>query len=256
MPSADSGDKQESWGSFWYHALLFGYDGNDIQQDLRFLHEQFDDRQPIGQLDQHRDEKALRLALGPPIEVASSGFWHYILYFGELQTYDMPIPRPFTDLLTRYDSKYLCGYTQLQLLARVLGRRLADHSRADACRPPTSRVDIEELIVAAISMGLDVHEGSPNMTPFRIMLIYFVNRWLHGDRPLNKGLNIALLTWLKLLQRAGIDLSEYGKAEGGLGQEQRPIRRWVYLYADVTFLHISALKPLKFQFTYGPTPAD
>jgi hypothetical protein len=256
MPSADPNDKQASWGSFWYFSLLQGHDGNDIQQDLRFLHEQFDDRQPFGPLNQHCDEEALRLALGPPVEVASSGFWHSMLYFGGFQTYDMSIPRPFTDLLTRYDSEHMYGYTQLQLLARFLGRTLADSIRADARIPTNLRVDIEELIVAAISMGLDIHEGSPYMTPFQIMLISFVTGWLHGDRPLNEGLKKALLTWLRLIQRAGIDLSEYGKAEGGFGREQWPIRPWVYFHDDVTCIHFFALKPSRFQFTYGPTPAD
>jgi hypothetical protein len=155
--------------------------------------------QPVGPLYQPFHKEALRLALGPPIEAASSGVWHSILYFGGLQTYGMPVPRPFTDLLTRYDSEHMYGYTQLQLLARALGRTLADSSRDDACRPENLRVDIEELIVAAISMGLDVHEGSPNNTPFQVMLIYFVTRWLHGDRTLNEGLRKALLTWLRLI---------------------------------------------------------
>jgi hypothetical protein len=101
--------KQASWGSFWYWALLEGHNGNDIQQDLRFLHEQFDDRQPVGPVDRYCDELALRLALGPPIEVAFSEFWHTILYWGGLKKYDIPVPRPFTDLSTRYNPEDMHG---------------------------------------------------------------------------------------------------------------------------------------------------
>jgi hypothetical protein len=38
---------------------------------------------------------------------------------------------------------------------------------ADACTPTNSKVDIEELIVVAIFMGLDIHEGFPDKTPFQ-----------------------------------------------------------------------------------------
>jgi hypothetical protein len=41
------------------------------------------------------------------------------------------------------------GYTQLQLLARYLGSALAISMRT-ACTPTNSRIDVEELIVAAI----------------------------------------------------------------------------------------------------------
>jgi hypothetical protein len=120
------------------------------------------------------DETALRLALGPPGEVALSEFWPTILYFGELKKIDIPVPRPFTDLLTRYNSEDMDGYSQLQLLARFFDTALANSIRAKAWTPTKSRVDVEELIVAAISMGLDVHEGSPNKTPFQVMLSFFV----------------------------------------------------------------------------------
>jgi hypothetical protein len=235
---------------------LEGHNGNDVQQDLRFLHEQFDDRQPVGPMDRYCDELALRLALGPPIEVAFSEFWHTILYWGGLKNYDIPVPRPYTDLLTRYNSEDMHGYTQLQLLAKSLGSALAISMRADACTPTNSRVDIEELIVAAISMGLDIHEGFPEKTPFQTMLSSFVTLWLDGNRPLNEGLEKALLTWLKILQRAEIDLCRYGKAEERIRQEQRPIPHWSESHDEEFDLPVSAFETFRFQFTYGPTPAD
>jgi hypothetical protein len=252
LSNADANDLQTSWGTFWYYALLQGHDGKDIQQDLRFLHEQFDDRQPVG-----LDEKVLRLALGPPVEVALSEFWHTMLYWGALKTNDITVPRPFTDLLTQYDSEDMDGYTQLQLLAGSLGMSLSSPLHADTCTTTNARDNVEELIVAAISMGLDVHEGFPDKTPLRIMLNSFVTAWPERDGPSNEGLRKVLLEWLKILQRANVDLCEYGKAEERtIGQEQRPIHHWFHTYDESTKLHISALQPFKFQFTYGPTPAD
>jgi hypothetical protein len=224
--------------------LLWGHGGNDIQHDLRFLHEQFDDRQPVGPQDEHCNEEASRVALGPPIEVAFSEFWHTILYWSGLIKNDVPVPRPFTDLLTRYNSEHMHGYTQLQLLARYLGSALAISMRT-ACTPTNSRIDVEELIVAAISMGLDIHEGFPDKTPFQTMLSSFVTLWFDGDRPLNEGLEKALLKWLKILQRADIDLCGYGKAEERIRQEQRPIPHWSDSHDEGFGLPVSAISEIK-----------
>jgi hypothetical protein len=253
MSSADSNDFQASWGLFWYWALFNGPNGDDIQENLRFLHEQFDDRRPTSPIDQYNDEAALRLALGPPDEVSVSVFWHTILLWGWFMKTDILVPRPFADLLTRYNLEYMHGYTQLQLLARFLG---ITESTRHTCTSTTPRSDVEELIIAAISMGLDVHEGFPDKTPLKIMLNSFVTAWPEENRPSNEGLRKVLLKWLKILQRANVDLCGYGRVEERTGLEQRPLHLWFLSNHGIICLHISALKPLIFQFTYGPTPAD
>jgi hypothetical protein len=105
-------------------------------------------------------------------------------------------------------------------------------------------------------MGLDIHEGFPDKTPFQTMLSSFVTLWFDGDRPLNEGLEKALLKWLKILQRADIDLCGYGKAEERIRQEQRPIPHWSDSHDEGFGLPVSAIETFKFQFTYGPMPAD
>lgn len=203
------------------------------------------------------DKPAMLLALCPPETAPFLQFWQTVYHWGWDPDCCPIVPRPFTDLLAQYNATDMCGSTQLQLLARFYGTTLVAPMDLDHHRAKDARADIEELIVAAISTGLELHEGSTGTTPLQLVLRQCIHRWYFCDvQPSTKGLNQVLLAWLKLLQRAGLDLHEYGKEEDRLCNVRRlagdPMAFMPILASDAEAVHSA----FELQFTYGPRPSD
>jgi hypothetical protein len=113
----------------------------------------------------------------------------------------------------------MCGNTQLQLLAKSYGGILAASMRRTRAKSIKAKGNLEDLTVAAVSMKMDVHAGSNGKTLLELLLSSFILRWDFGNSiPPARSLRKALLAWLDVLRRGGVELLEYGEEEARLFQ--------------------------------------
>lgn len=193
-------------------SLLHGHEEAAIREDVQFLRTHYDEDDTKTQEDLCYDKAAKGLLISSQAEAASLRFWRSIHHCG-LAYFDSNVIPSITALLTSYDPSHLNGKTQLQLLAVVYGRVLAEwphHGRPQSSR---RKIIIEEFIVEGINLGLDLHEAFRNCTPLKAMLTCFTCFWDQGEMVPQSELHKALIAWLRLLERAGVNLSEYGKKD-------------------------------------------
>ncbi|GAB7324195.1 hypothetical protein MBLNU13_g07558t2 [Cladosporium sp. NU13] len=250
-----------TYGFFWRWALLdHSGDAGTLREDLIFLQEQYDEDQHASAEDRRYDEAAMRLARCLPGDVEHLRFWQTLQYWG-WSDFCCPIfPRPFTDLLTRFDSDAMCGNTQLQLLAKSYGSVLAASMSRTRARSLKIKNDLEDLIVAAISMNMDIHADSNGKTLLELLLSSFISGWDYGKSiSSTKSLRKALLAWLDILCRGGVELLEYGKEEARLFQICRLKPTTVSMYSGYHSASFNETGPkieFAFQLKYGPRPSD
>lgn len=190
-----------------------------IDSDVQFLRDQYDEGDIRTNEDLCYEKVARSLVRSSPEEAVSLRFWRGV-YHCRLSTFhDSRAISSVTSLLGSYDSRHLDGRTQLQLLAVVYGRVLAEWLHHEPPLSERPNVRLEDFILQAIQSGLDVHEGfndregSNDYTPLKAMLSSFCCFWNHGNMVPQSKLHKALITWLRLLERAGVDLHKYGKKE-------------------------------------------
>ena len=120
--------------------------------------------------------------------------------------------------------------------------------------------DLEDLIVAALSMNMDIHAGSSGKTLLELLLSSFISGWDYGKSiSPTKSLRKALLAWLDILRRGGVELLEYGKEEARLLQIRRLKPTTVSRYSGYHSSGLDETSPkieFAFQLEYGPRPSD
>ena len=105
------------------------------------------------------------------------------------------------------------------MLAVVYGRVIAEWLHHEPPLSERPNVGLEVFILQAIRSGLEVHEGlnkrggSNGYTPLKAMLSAFCCFWDWGNMVPQSKLHKGLITWLRLPERAGVDLCEHGKEE-------------------------------------------
>jgi hypothetical protein len=240
-----------------------GHETDNIRTAVRSLHELYDGHQFKSARIRELDDAAMRLTLCSSDEEMFLRFWQTVREWGWSQLCCPTIPRPFAGLLAQYDRDDMEGKTLLQSLAEHYGTRLAS-SMNDRYESPDMIADLKELIGAAISAGFDVHQGDDGHTPLQLMLSCFAINWDNVTMvPSTKIQAKALLTWLEVLQRADVDLSAYGQEEERIRRCYQPIWSWPSALDDIYRAYNGQISPaeptpesIRFQFTYGPTPAD
>jgi hypothetical protein len=233
--------------------LNTNYTDEDIREALHALRQYYHDDQPKDDRASDLNEAATRWVSCSPDNATFSRFWQTLRRWNGSALCQPTVPRPLAELLTRYDATDMCGETQLQTLAMFFGTLLAARYGLSG-----TIADVEELIVLAISTGLDVYQGHSGQTPLQLMLIGFANAWgASRSETSSKLLTKALLAWLKVLQRAGVDIGVYGKKEERNRKRYQRRHSWPPMltlwYLDDESIDRSVPE---FQFTYGPTPAD
>ena len=235
-------------------------DVDTLREDLIFLHEQYEEVQHASVEDRRYDEAAMRLTRCLPGEATYLRFWQTLQYWGWSDSCCPIFPRPFTDLLTRFDSDAMCGNTQLQLLAKSYGGILAASMRRTRAKSIKAKGNLEDLTVAAVSMKMDVHAGSNGKTLLELLLSSFILRWDFGNSiPPARSLRKALLAWLDVLRRGGVELLEYGEEESRLLQIRRLNQTTASTYSgyhSAGFDETGAKIDFAFQINYGPRPTD
>lgn len=250
-----------TYGFFWRWSLLdHSGDAGTLREDLIFLHEQYDEDRHESTEDRRFDEAAMRLARCLPDEAVYLRFWQTLQQWGWSDFCCPVFPHPFTDLLTRFDSHAMCGNTQLQLLAKSYGCILAASICRIRARSKKIKKNLEDLTVTAVSMKLDIHAGSSGKTLLEILLGSFISSWDYGKSiPPTKSLRKALVAWLDVLCRGGVELLEYGKEEARLFQICRLKQKQLSVYSgfhSATFDETGPKIEFAFEFKYGPRPAD
>ena len=241
---------------------LLGHSGDvhTLREDVLFLHEQYDEGQHVSTEDRRWEKAAMRLTQCLPGEAEYMRFWQTLQYWGWPDFCCHVFPRPFTDLLTRFDSDAMCGHTQLQLLAESYGSILAASMCRTRARSIKAKSDLEDLTVAAVSMKMDVHEGSNGKTVLELLLSSFISGWDPCNSiPPMRNLRKALLAWLDVLRRGGVELLEYGEEESRLLQIRRLNQTTASTYSgyhSAGFDETGAKIDFAFQINYGPRPTD
>jgi len=213
VEETSSDNIQISYGLFWMCSLLRGHEEVTISENVQFLLTHNDEDDNRTQEDFCYDKVAASLAQSSPEEAISLRFWRAVHHCGLTSFLDTSLIPSISDLLTSYDSSPFNGKTQLQLLAVAYGRVLAEWLRYDQPQSREHRHGLERFIVKAITLGLDVHEGFKDHTPLMVMLSSVCCFWDQGNMVPQSVLHKALIAWLKLLERAGVRLSDYGQEE-------------------------------------------
>jgi hypothetical protein len=194
-------------------SLLRGRKEADISEDVHFLRTQYNEDDTRTQEDSCFDKVAATLLHSSPEQAVSLRFWRAVHHCGLSSFLDTSIIPSVTFLLTSYDSGHFNGKTQLQLLAVAYGRVLAELQHHGQRQSLEQKHGLEQFIVEAIILGFDVHGGFKNHSPLMVMLTTVCCFWDQGDMVPQTVLQKALHAWLKLFERAGVKLSEYGKEE-------------------------------------------
>lgn len=204
---------QISYSLFWMFSLLHGHEDVVIRENVQFLRIQYDEDDTRTPEDFCYEKVVAALRISSPEEAVSIRFWRAVYFCGLTSFSDTNILPPIATLLTSYDASHLDGKTQLQLLATAYGHVLAHWLRHDRQLLNEHKRGLEEFILKAIALGLDVHEGFHDYTPLKVMLSSFCCFWDQGDMVPQSQLQKALIAWLRLFERAGVKVFEYGKKE-------------------------------------------
>jgi hypothetical protein len=131
----------------------------------------------------------------------------------------------------------------------------------------------EGLIIKAVELGLDLHDGGDGVSPLLNLLHIIINTCpMVSTRRQVQTMHKRLKNWLSLLQRAGVDLSLYGQEEcrlladlqytcehpwlwSGKLRDQRSISEEL-MAANPEFSFDVHNTVAVFTFTYGPSPDD
>ena len=208
-----SDNVQVSYGLFWMCSLLHGRDELTIDENVEFLRTQYDEDDTRTREDSGYDKAVASLLQTLPEEAISLRFWRSVYYCGLAAFLDTSVISSITALLSSYDPSHFDGKTQLQLLATAYGRVLAELLHHRQPQSSDQKQGLELFIVEAIRLGLDVHEGFNHYTPLEVMLSSFSFFWDQGDMVPQCMLNKALNTWVRLVERAGVDICQYGESE-------------------------------------------
>jgi hypothetical protein len=157
------------------------------------------------------------------------------------------------DMLNQYVPEHCDGRTPLQLSAVNFGYSLA-YEQSETIQ------SLETMISCIIESGADLHEADHCHTPFILFLAYFASARRFWDkkaaetRP--RDLRRAVVAWLSILQRAGVDLVAYGAQEScvvqafrSMNQPLPQLQRWF----ETSFSQFSD-EVFYFTFSYGQTP--
>lgn len=258
-----SDDIQISYGLFWQCSLLHDREEAAIDADVKFLRTEYDDDDARTKEDSVYDKVAASLESCTPEEAVSLHFWRGVYHCRKTAFLDLSTLPSINTLLTSYESRHLGGQTQLQLLAALYGRLLALWLHPDMLPPESAKVGVENFIQQAITIGLDVHAGSTDYTPLTIVLGAFCCFWPDGANVPQFKLHKVLITWLRLIERAGVNLHEYGQEELRRSELQKfpqtPESMFVYWYKDVLEdvpRWTSSWTPLPIALSFGNRSSD
>jgi hypothetical protein len=130
----------------------------------------------------------------------------------------------------------------------------------------------EGLIIKAVELGLDLHDGGDGVSPLLNLLHVIINLPMVSTRRQVQTMHKRLKNWLSVLQRAGVDLDLYGQEECrlladlqytcehpwlwcGKLQDRRSISEEL-LAANPDFSFDVHNTVSVFTFTYGANPDD
>ena len=198
--------------------------------------------------------KAMRLVLCSPDDADSVWFWHFIENTtAGLST--VPSEETVKDMLNRYVPEHHGNRTPLQLAAVAIGRNLSD---AHPSQLGITR-GLEVIIAAIIANGVGLHDGDHHHTPLLLFLTAILERpiWYQHLPSRPREIQRGIMAWLKIMQKAGVDLVAYGAEESRRFLAFRSLERHVppLLYWNDSGMYISDEAP-RFTFSYGPTPED
>jgi hypothetical protein len=161
------------------------------------------------------------------------------------------------DMLNRFRPEYHGSKTPLQLAAVCAATYLSWISPSQ--KLPDMRC-LEGIIAAIITTGAEVHGGNHHHTPLMLFLATVSERgsWSSEHHPRSREIQRKLVMWLKILQRAGVDLVAYGS------EERRQFRIYCSLEVPVppllhwhnTIFSIFTKEVLHFNVSFGPEPED
>jgi hypothetical protein len=170
------------------------------------------------------------------------------------------------DMLSQYVPEHYDCRTPLQLSAVNLAYALV-------CDVHDLRQNLKMMILLIIESGADLHEAYHCYTPLQLLLSTFPSGVAAGDvhgklvDSSSRNLQRILREWLKILQRAGVDLNAYGVEESRqchidcsmedsrnaleIWHDNNP---WGVWHDDNPWFFSGVIS--RFTFSYGPTPDD
>jgi hypothetical protein len=198
--------------------------------------------------------KAVRILSCSPERANGILFWQCFEKPNQMQRWVIFSKKYSQDMLSQYVPEHHDGRTPLQLSAVNLACALV-FDLPDLPQNP------ETMIVLIIESGADLHEAHQCCTPLQLFLNTIEDLRLRDYnsfvvRPWNM-LNM-LKEWLNILERAGVDLNEYGAeksrrlhAKRFAEEPKSALQAWDGLYR----WHQSRVES-SFIISYGPTPQD
>ena len=151
--------------------------------------------------------RAMRLLLCSPEDADSIWFWQCV-EMPPMGWSDVPSRETVKDMLHRYVPANHGGKTPLQLLAV--------HTAIKLSREYLGKIrHAKGLAAVVIAAGTKLHEGDHCHTPLLIFLsVYSGSRfWPDETATRTRDIRRGLVAWLKILQKAGVDLASYGAEE-------------------------------------------
>jgi hypothetical protein len=198
---------------------------------------------------------AKRLLLCSSEDADSVWFWQTL----EFPTIDWTTVRSeetIRDMLDRYVPEHHGGKTPLQLAAVCTANCL----RLEGPWGRPNMRCMEGIIAAIIKTGADVHKGDHHHTP--LMLFLAAVSWRESMRstrhPTHGEIQLKLAVWLKILQRAGVDLDAYGAEECRQSLKYRSLEDPIppLLYWNDTLFPPFINEVIHLTFSYGLKPED
>jgi hypothetical protein len=191
--------------------------GSHLREDMLWLNDVYEDAidvaPEIGKQDLGNYSRVGRLLSCSQERANSIHFWQCFVGPDAMVKYGTISKRTCQDMLSQYVPEHRDGRTPLQLSAVSLAYALA--------REDPGRVrNMEMMIVCILESGADLHEAVESYTPLALFLETITrNRgWIDdglkvADYLRPRDLRRMLKVWLKILQRAGVDLIAYGAEE-------------------------------------------
>lgn len=229
--------------------------GRRLQEDMIWLHEYCSDvveNASHGYRGSAHYSRAMRLLHCSSEDAESIWFWQ-CLETPPLRWHNVPSKPLIKDMLHRYVPADHGGRTPLQLVAVFLACTLALQHLSDVQH-------IEEITALTIATGAELHGGDHHHTPLLLFLSVLSGYRYLGDlvaatpRERQRG----LVAWLRILQKAGVDLVAYGAEENrqflmyrSLKNPEPPLHYW----HNIQPLNFTD-EVLHFNISYGPTPED
>lgn len=224
--------------------------GRSLREDLIWLRGFYSDDVEEASVEQYHivaKPRTTRLLLCSPEDADSIWFWQCLENPWMIR--DIHPTDGDHAMLNRYIPEHHDGKTPLQLTAVITAVALAWDNQS-------LFKFLEGFIAIIIATGVGPHDGDHYHTP----LVLFLTAILHYSSRRPRDMRRMLLGWIKILQRAGVDLVSYGAEETRQHLAYRaledPIPQRLYLRDVMIFTPALSDEVFYFTFSYGPEPHD